>query len=318
MAKSSWPFDAGDGSTINEARWYKMARLFFPSGVIEDDLNELAVSTDGSGLDLQIATGRAFIQGHAFESDAIETVNLAANATGGVRTDRVVVRLDRAANTVDFAVLTGAAGGGVPALTQNVVTWEIPLAQIAVANGAVNIVAGNITDQRARASGASNAAFGPAFLDAVGKLPLTQLTAAAVLTGDARLADTRIPTDGSVTNAKVAVGAGLAESKLALASDAPAGTPSRRTLGGGATQAAPGNHTHANSHVEGKVVPGGNTQDTVTWTTAFATSPVVVVSSVGSSAPALHASSVSTTGATINSNTNSSIAHKHVIAREAT
>lgn len=58
---------------------------------------------------------------------------------------------------------------------------------------------------------------------------------------DARLSDTRTPTDGSVTDAKVSGTAAIAESKLALASDAAAGTPSRRTLGTGATQAAAGN-----------------------------------------------------------------------------
>lgn len=45
---------------------------------------------------------------------------------------------------------------------------------------------------------------------------------------------------GGVINADVAAGAAIAESKLALASDAAAGTASRRTLGTGAAQAAPG------------------------------------------------------------------------------
>ncbi len=44
-----------------------------------------------------------------------------------------------------------------------------------------------------------------------------------------------------VTDIKVAANAAIAESKLALASDAAAGTASRRTLGTGATQAAAGN-----------------------------------------------------------------------------
>lgn len=62
---------------------------------------------------------------------------------------------------------------------------------------------------------------------------------------DARLSDARTPADGSVTDAKVASGAAIAESKLSLASDAAAGTASRRTLGTSATQAAAGNHAHS-------------------------------------------------------------------------
>lgn len=46
--------------------------------------------------------------------------------------------------------------------------------------------------------------------------------------------------DGAVTNAKVAADAAIAESKLDLASDAAAGTASRRTLGTSGTQAAAG------------------------------------------------------------------------------
>lgn len=66
----------------------------------------------------------------------------------------------------------------------------------------------------------------------------------AVGDNDPRMTDVRTPSDASVTNAKVAGGAAIAESKLALASDAAAGTASRRTLGTGATQAAAGNHNH--------------------------------------------------------------------------
>jgi hypothetical protein len=46
---------------------------------------------------------------------------------------------------------------------------------------------------------------------------------------------------GSITDAAVATTAAIAETKLALASDGPAATPTRRTLGTGATQAMPGN-----------------------------------------------------------------------------
>lgn len=58
---------------------------------------------------------------------------------------------------------------------------------------------------------------------------------------DSRLSDTRTPTALSVVDASVSASAAIAESKLALASDAAAGTASRRTLGTGALQAAAGN-----------------------------------------------------------------------------
>lgn len=54
---------------------------------------------------------------------------------------------------------------------------------------------------------------------------------------------------GVIVDADVSASAAIAESKLNLASDAAAGTASRRTLGTGAQQAAAGNHTHAAADV---------------------------------------------------------------------
>lgn len=79
-------------------------------------------------------------------------------------------------------------------------------------------------------------------LAAVPSLRTLGTTATSAAAGnDPRLSDTRTPTAGSVTDASVAAGAAIAESKLALASDAAAATPSRRTLGTTATSAAAGN-----------------------------------------------------------------------------
>lgn len=58
---------------------------------------------------------------------------------------------------------------------------------------------------------------------------------------DPRLSDRRTPPDGGVLNVHIAPGAAIAESKLALASDGPPGDATRRSLGTGAQQAAPGN-----------------------------------------------------------------------------
>lgn len=91
---------------------------------------------------------------------------------------------------------------------------------------------------------AADAAAGTASLRSLG----TGATQAAA-GNDARLSDTRTPTDGSVTNAKVDSAAAIAETKLSLASDAAAGTASRRSLGSGATQAAAGNHAHSGTYV---------------------------------------------------------------------
>lgn len=60
---------------------------------------------------------------------------------------------------------------------------------------------------------------------------------------------TKTITVRAIQNADVDAAASIAESKLNLASDAAAGTASRRTLGTGSTQAAAGNHTHSEPEV---------------------------------------------------------------------
>lgn len=132
-----------------------------------------------------------------------------------------------------------------------------------IGSGAADAVAGNdsrLTDTRTPTDGSvTNAKVNASAAIAESKLSLASDAAAgtasrrtlgtsatsAAAGNDSRLSDTRTPTDSSVTNAKVDAAAAIAESKLTLASDAAAGTASRRTLGTGATQAAAGDHTHA-------------------------------------------------------------------------
>lgn len=116
---------------------------------------------------------------------------------------------------------------------------------------------------------------------------------------DARLSDTRTPTDGTVTDAKisaggltnaaiaaaagivksklaslaivdadVAGGAAIAESKLSLATDAAAGTGSRRTIGVGALQACAGNDSRlsdARTPTAHAVTHKPNGTDAIDW-----------------------------------------------------
>lgn len=90
------------------------------------------------------------------------------------------------------------------------------------------------------------AASGIATLDGTTKVPIAQIPTGTTSTtvpfgNDSRFSDTRTPTAGSVVDASVAAGAAIAETKLSLATDAAAGTGSRRTIGTGSLQAMAGN-----------------------------------------------------------------------------
>lgn len=78
------------------------------------------------GMNAKVAPGFVIVRGHAVHSTAVETLPIRA-ADQGARTDRIVLRLDPAANSIALAVLDGTAADGSPALTQtDTGVYEIP------------------------------------------------------------------------------------------------------------------------------------------------------------------------------------------------
>lgn len=147
-----FPFASGAGSNVSEDEWRTMAEQWLPSGVVDGQANEFAVAqrAAGANMSVDVATGQARIQGIVGVSSTLKNQGIAANATGNPRIDRVILRADFTAKVIELDVLTGtpAAVPVEPALTQNSAIWEIALARIAVAAGAVSIVTANITDER--------------------------------------------------------------------------------------------------------------------------------------------------------------------------
>lgn len=97
---------------------------------------------------IDVLTGAALVQGIAYINTATEDFAIAANSSGNPRIDTIIVRVDYALQTGRLAVLQGtpAASPVAPSLTQTPgVMWEIPLADIAVADSFVSISNSNIT-----------------------------------------------------------------------------------------------------------------------------------------------------------------------------
>lgn len=151
-----YPFDDGAGANVTEAQWMKLMRGLVNTGVFRTgrsqiDLNLFEVYGDSSGMQVKVKSGSAFIEGFFVESSAEEIVTIdTADPTNG-RLDRVILKLDRSANTITLTKLTGtpAASPSLPSLTQNDTTWELPLATVTVDALASTIAAGKVADARA-------------------------------------------------------------------------------------------------------------------------------------------------------------------------
>jgi hypothetical protein len=153
MTQRGFPFDSGEGQTY-ELDWSLMARKWLSDGVFKGVLNELQVYGDSSGMLVKIRSGHAWVRGHYYLNDAEVTQPITAAHATLSRIDRIVLRIDYAANTIRIALLTGTAASSpvAPALTQNDTTYEFLLANVAVGSAVVLIAAGNVTDQRTYAA----------------------------------------------------------------------------------------------------------------------------------------------------------------------
>lgn len=131
------PLPSSTVATVQELRdWL---RSFSRSGVVANAGGEFEV-THSAGLVLDVATGRAVVDGISARLNDAGTVTLAAADGTHPRIDRVVLRLDPTGNgSVSVQVRTGtpAASPVTPALTQSVTgVWEEPLLSCTVAASA--------------------------------------------------------------------------------------------------------------------------------------------------------------------------------------
>lgn len=147
MTQTFYPFS--NSPILTQEQWSKVAQNWLSTGVIKGQLNELQVYADSTGLQVKVKSGQSFLKGHFYESDSEEILAI-GSASSNPRIDRVIVRLDWIANTIQLSVLQGvsAVSPVAPALTQNSSRWEIGLAQITVGANASTIAAGNVTDER--------------------------------------------------------------------------------------------------------------------------------------------------------------------------
>lgn len=146
MTITSFPFENTD---TDESQYTLLFREFVGSGVLDSYAGTgLQVTGSGSLLQVTVAPGDAIVRGHMMRNDAPYTINVDTNSSGVTRFDRIVLRLDPAANSVTPTYVKPTSGAGPQVLTQSdTAVYDLPLARISVLNGASNL-SGAVVDER--------------------------------------------------------------------------------------------------------------------------------------------------------------------------
>lgn len=143
------PFATGAGANATEEMWRRFMRHMLSPGVIPGAGQELQVYADSSGLQVKVRPGEVWLRGHWGEVTEEKVLALVPNGSGLQRLDRVVIRADFQADLIELDVHTGTPGVTTPPpVTQDSGRWEVSLAVITVAPGAVSIAPGDVTDDR--------------------------------------------------------------------------------------------------------------------------------------------------------------------------
>ena len=135
-------YNADDVNTFLEG-------LITASGIYGNVDNMLQV-TAGTGMSVNVGSGKAAIQHHWFRSTAAVPLSLSAAHQILNRYDVIVLRLDIVNRSIALGVLEGtpATTPTVPAIVRNDNYYDLKLAQVYIPAGATQVMQTNINDQR--------------------------------------------------------------------------------------------------------------------------------------------------------------------------
>jgi hypothetical protein len=146
-----------DTGTYDRTYTAEQMSLYFKGlvsdGVIANVGNMMAV-TPGSGMAVQVGTGRMFIDSRWLQNSSALNISISAAHATLNRKDIIVARLDYSGRAIGIIAKTGTAAASptAPGIVRNSEYFEMELAEIYVSAGATAITAANITDKRADTS----------------------------------------------------------------------------------------------------------------------------------------------------------------------
>lgn len=124
---------------------------FIGNGVYASPANQLKVSPANGKMAVNVAVGKAWINGYFYElSDSAKELTIATGDANNPRIDKVVCSLNLSNRLIELKVIQGAASANPqpPAHSREDEVFDLVLAEVAVAAGAVELSDEDITDKR--------------------------------------------------------------------------------------------------------------------------------------------------------------------------
>ncbi|WP_102337845.1 hypothetical protein [Collinsella provencensis] len=156
MAEHYSFFDA-QGAEGSYDRTYSSADLasyfasFIGNGVYVNPANQLKVSPANGKMAVNVAVGKAWINGYFYElSESAKELTIATGDANNPRIDKVVCSLNLSNRLIELKVIQGAASANpqAPAHSREDEVFDLVLAEVHVASGAVELSEEDITDKR--------------------------------------------------------------------------------------------------------------------------------------------------------------------------
>ena len=156
MAEHYSFFDA-QGAEGSYDRTYSSADLasyfasFIGNGVYVNPANQLKVSPANGKMAVNVAVGKAWINGYFYElSDSAKELTIATGDANNPRIDKVVCSLNLSQRLIELKIIQGAASANpqAPAHSREDEVFDLVLAEVAVAAGAEELSEEDITDKR--------------------------------------------------------------------------------------------------------------------------------------------------------------------------
>lgn len=139
-------FSSGDGDEYKytSAEFANLIKGLTQNGV--STIGGDAFVTTANGLTLTVGSGTCFIQGRYGYNNNSTPINLDAETASQQRIDRIVLELNAVNRVIELKVIKGTAAGTAtaPDLTQDELTYQLPLYKVLITNGSST----TLTDER--------------------------------------------------------------------------------------------------------------------------------------------------------------------------